>query len=163
MVWPSFKIKSTLLIYHGPTWFCSHPLISLITYTLQLSHIRFFGDSFFLLSALHTHSQDIQICFISGLPVATSLLIIHKWYDLWIKWCVWEKLFMIFLKKILDALLKCYHIAISILQSSLAIFVLFPFRLSPLELSSLNMGTVLLTPTYAAPWGDLARSRFGVG
>lgn len=130
MVWLSFKIKSTLLIYHGPTRFCSHPPISLITYVLQLSHIRLFGESFFLLSALHTHSQDIQICFIPGLPVATSLLIIHKWYDLWIKWCVWEKLSMIFLKKILDALLKCYHIAISILQSSLAIFVLFPLRLS---------------------------------
>lgn len=58
---------------------------------------------------------------------------------------------MIFLKMILDALLKCYHIAISILQSSLGIFVLFPFGLSPLELNSLNMGTVLLTPMSAAP------------
>lgn len=81
----------------------------------------------------------------------------------WLKRYVWEKLSMILLKKILDALLKCYHIAISILQSSLVIFVLFPFRLSPLELNSLNMGAVLLTPTSAAPWGDLAQSRFGVG
>ena len=123
----------------------------------------------FLLSALHIPSQDIQICFIPGLPVATSLFIIHKWYDLWFKWYVsaqticLREAFQILLKKILDALLKCYHIAISILQSSLAIFVLFPFRLSPLELNSLNMRAVLLTPTSAAPWGDLAQSRFGVG
>ena len=53
------------------------PPISLITYALQLSH-KAFWRFLFLLSALHIHSQDIQICFIPGLPVATSLLIIHK-------------------------------------------------------------------------------------
>lgn len=62
----------------------------------------------------------------------------------------------------LDALLKCYHIAISILQSSLVIFVLFPFRLSPLELNSLNMGAVLLTPTSAAPEGTWHRVDLGL-